>query len=289
MTTELTATNQSVLTMWEDPASLNEIREIFAPKLSANEFKAFVGMGKGTGLNPFLKEIWAIKYDEKAPASYFIARDGYRKSAQAHHDYDYHRVEAIYSDDLFENDNGVISHKYNFAKRGVLLGAYCLIKRKSSSKEQFVSVLLSEYDKNFSNWKVMKETMIKKVAEAQGLKAAFQEIFAGTHHEFEYQPTNQASQTEKLKETLNADAFIDKTKSTVEPDHEFKVEKPIFNSGRDDLPISDDQIDFITSTIKEKQLTDERITKALNYFKVDCIESMTDAQARLFTLQLSKL
>ncbi len=181
---ELQIASSNIMDVWAEE-NLREIHELFAPNLSPIEFKAFVGMGKATGLNPFLREIWAIKYDKSKPPQIFIGRDGYRKSGQQHPEYDYHRVEAVYSEDFFENNNGVINHKYGFAKRGILLGAYCMIKRKNSSKETFVSVMLHEYDKKQSNWNSMKETMIKKVAESQGFRFTFQEKFSGTYSEYE--------------------------------------------------------------------------------------------------------
>lgn len=297
MSNDLTTTTIDVRAIWEDEKSLAEIKEIFCPLLTPNEFKAFIGLGKGTGLNPFLKEIFAIKYDKSKPATFVIARDGYRKSAQQSPDYDYHRVDAIYSEDLFENDNGKITHKYTLGKRGALLGAYCIVKRKNSSKDMYVTVPLHEYDQNQSVWKTMKETMIKKVAEAQALKAAFQELFAGAMSQDEYEiakldqaPQKLNQQTEKLKETINQ-----KKPETIvledEPEKEEpkKTPPPVFNSGRDDVEISPEQIDLIYGLMDDKGFTKDRLIKALDYYKVDCVESMTDAQARLFILQLEKL
>jgi len=185
MSNELMAQKENDLSVWENDLSLKEIRELFAPNLTDLEFKAFVGMGKATGLNPFLRELWSVKYDKTKPAQIFIGRDGYRKIAQQHPAYDYHRVEAVYSEDNYVNDNGDIRHTHGFANRGTLLGAYCVVKRKDATKEMVTSVLFSEYDKKQSNWMSMKETMIKKVAECQGFKTAFQEKFSGLHHEYE--------------------------------------------------------------------------------------------------------
>lgn len=179
MTNEL-STLATTLTMWEDSTALTEIRKLFAPKLNDNEFKAFVGMGKSTGLNPFLREIWAVKYDERSPAQIFIGRDGYRKSMQQNPDYDYHHVHSVYTNDEFKVSNGEVTHSYGAANRGQLLGAYCLVFKTSSSKPTYVYVPLNDYDKGQSCWKGMKDTMIKKVAEAQCSRMAYQEKFAGT-------------------------------------------------------------------------------------------------------------
>jgi len=173
------------VSIWDGENALQEIKDLFAPNLTELEFKGFVNMGKALQLNPFLKEIWAIKFDKTKPAQIFIGRDGYRLNAKRHPQFDYMRVEAVYSNDEYVNDNGVITHKFGFANRGSLLGAYCIIKRKDSSEPEYRSVLLSEYDKKQSQWNSMKETMIKKVAECQGCRAAFPEKFNGTYSEYE--------------------------------------------------------------------------------------------------------
>lgn len=264
-------TLSTTLSMWEEPQSLAEIKALFAPNLTENEFKAYVGMGKATGLNPFLREIWAVKYDKNAPAQYFIGRDGYRKSAQLQPDYDYHKVEAVYSEDEFESNNGVINHKYKFAGRGVLLGAYCITKRKSSSKEVYTSVLLSEYDKNHSNWKSMKETMIKKTAEAQGLKAAFQEVFAGTTDESSDESSvNPTAKTEFLNEKLNT----------------VNKETGEIIDAKSELIISEDEALKLDIMLDELEFTDDRKKKILSFYGVSSLKDMTESQRDSLMKQL---
>lgn len=82
-------TVNDVLAMWDNKEQLQEIRKLFAPKLTDTEFQFFIGLGKASRLNPFTKEIWAVKYGTDKdgndnPAQVFIGRDGYRKAAQAH-------------------------------------------------------------------------------------------------------------------------------------------------------------------------------------------------------------
>lgn len=175
------------LGIWEQQTSLDEIRNIYGKGLSQSEFNVFIQMGKATGLNPFLKEMWAVKYGTSA-AQIFIGRDGYRKSAQAHYDYDYHLVDAVYSNDEFSVEAGNVMHKYNLKDRGELVGAYCIVKRKSAERTMYTFVELKEYSTNKSLWSKVggkPSTMIKKVAEAQGLRQAFQALFSGTYHEYE--------------------------------------------------------------------------------------------------------
>ena len=164
---------------------LDDVRAQFAPLLTDKEFAFFVTLGKSLNANPFKREIWAVKYDKNSPASIFLGRDMYRRRAQEQPDYDGHVVDAVYSKDAFVVENGIPKHSYSLADRGVLLGAYCVVYKKNQAHPFFVFVKFSEYDKGQALWKKMGETLIKKVAESQGLRGAFQGIFAGTYDESE--------------------------------------------------------------------------------------------------------
>jgi len=294
MSTALAQLNTN-MTMWEDSAKLNEIRKLFAPKLTEMEFQFFVGLGKATNLNPFTREIWCVKYQDSAPAQVFIGRDGYRKAAQAHSEYDYHQCDAVYENDLFEVHNGEVKHSYKLVNRGALVGAYCIAKRHKSSRPIYVFAELKEYSTGKSLWNSSTgkpATMIKKVAESQCLRACFQDLLGGTYGEEEMansQIDNQNlrvihgnTQTEKLKNILNENVIDVQTGEVIEQ------EKQVHNTGRDDVEISQEQMDKISSLMTEKEFSQERIKKALAYHKVTELDQLTDAQARIFLLQLEK-
>jgi phage recombination protein Bet len=181
-TTEQRAT--AALVNWNDPQMQLQIKQTYGKDLNEGEWKLFVGLGVATGLNPFLREIWAVKYGNN-PASVFIGRDGYRRSAQNHPEYEYHFADAVYTNDVYKVVSGEVTHEYTLKDRGALVGAYCIVKRKNASKPAVTYVDLKEYVQSFGVWKTKPATMIKKVAEAQGLRASFQELFAGTYEESE--------------------------------------------------------------------------------------------------------
>jgi phage recombination protein Bet len=179
--------------VWSDLAL---VRAQFAPTLTETEFKFFVTLGQSLGANPFKREIWSVKYDRNQPASIFLGRDMYRRKSQEQKEYDGHVPQAIYENDEFKVVNGIPEHSYGANDRGKLLGAYCMCWKKTTTHPYFVMVKIDEYNKNFANWKTMPETMIKKVAEAQCLRGAYQGVFAGTYDESEeaaiaaqYQPS----------------------------------------------------------------------------------------------------
>lgn len=216
----------SNLNIWDSSEDLKQIKEIYGRNLSPGEFNTLVQMGKATGLNPFLREIWAVKYGESA-AQIFIGRDGYRKSAQRHPLYDYHMTDAVYSEDTFDVSNGQINHKYKLSNRGILIGAYCIVQRKGSSRPTYVFVELKEYTTGKSLWNATTgkpATMIKKVAEAQGLKSAFQELFAGTYSEYE-EFTNDSTEANITRPGKGVNGLKEKLGMT-----KVKEKEEIFNS-----------------------------------------------------------
>jgi phage recombination protein Bet len=166
-------------------SKLPVVKSCFAPTLSDDEFKIFVGLGMSLNANPFTREIWAVKYGSAA-AAIFLGRDFYRRKAQEQPDYNGHIVNAVYENDKFSIIKGQPEHAVNsFKDRGLLIGAFCAVYKKDLDVPYFVTVRLDEYDKKQSNWKTMPETMIKKVAEAQALRGAYQGIFKGTYDESE--------------------------------------------------------------------------------------------------------
>lgn len=277
MSNELMQHNTSAVDLWQNKSSLAEIRDYLKKACNANlsdaEFDTFVAIGKATQLNPFLKEIWCVKYGN-APASIFIARDGYRKSAQQNKDYDYHHVDAVYSNDEYHYHpvTGDIHHKYNFKDRGELIGAYGLVKRRSSTRPHYVYVELREYDKKQSNWKSMPATMIKKVAEAQCLRMAFQELFSGTYDESEHQAYKaNVISTNDRTESLNAKFGISsKEPELIEHDQETG----------EIIPASKTEIKKLREMISDNDFAQELVDKWLEHAKAKSFEDMTSEQVQ---------
>ena len=191
----------------------DEIRKIFAPTLSDQEFKFFVAMGISLSANPFLKEIFAIKFgkgDKAQPAQIIVARDLYRRKAQQLEHYKGHVGDAVYPGEEFalvrdDRDRIIgVNHKPDFEIRyggaDLLLpyGAYCVVYKDDTEIPFYVFAPFREYHmtnakKEYANgqptgervkndfWQNKPETMIKKVAEGQALRGAFQGTFQGTY------------------------------------------------------------------------------------------------------------
>ncbi len=196
--------DQSKEIMIDPWKKLEVVKKCFAPQLTHEEFSMFLGLGRTLGANPFTREIWAVKYGTGA-AQIFCGRDFYRRKAQEQSDYNGHLVNSVYENDGFSIKNGQPEHIVNsFKDRGNLVGAFCAVYKKGQQVPYFVTVRLEEYDKHQSNWKTMPDTMIKKVAEAQALRGAYQGIFRGTYDESE-NFTGQENAPEKMQMTTLRD------------------------------------------------------------------------------------
>jgi len=281
MSNSLQAIVNQGLDIWNDNKKVEEIRKIFAPKLNNQEFDAFIGMGKASGLNPFLREIWAVKYQDSAPAQIFVGRDGYRKAAQRNFEYDYHECDAVYTNDKFKRNSisGEIDHEYNLKDRGDLLGAYCIVKRKNSTRACYTWVKLSEYSTGKSLWASKPETMIKKVAECQGLRGAFQDLLGGTYGE-EEMGHNHEQEPKKAKSQVLTDKIMAAKDITLEVDYSE------IDTG---VCASEEEVHEIEALVAVKGFTPTRFMAALEHYKVEVMTQLTSVQAQDFIGILRKL
>lgn len=278
----------STLDMWTNIDKLAEIRKMVSENpLTDMEFSFLVELGKATRLNPFQREIWAVKYkkwnkDKKqydpTAAQIFIGRDGYRKGAQRQLDYEYHIAEAVYSKDDFQVYNNEIHHKAIFANRGELLGAYCIVKRKSSERYTYTRVSMQEYYLDQGLWKTKPETMIKKVAEAQALRQAFQEVFAGTYHDSELPIEKHSKYQHQQQEPVIIGEVVANEPTQTNKLVQLLKTKTV-NTG----------LHTIKTLLQELNLSPERYNNALDYYKVDVLEDLTPEQQESFIKNLTKL
>jgi phage recombination protein Bet len=135
------------------------IRDICAKDCTENEFLLLMQMAKTYQLDPFAKQIWAVKYPN-APAAIFCGRDGLL--AIAHRSGQFDGMESGTKTD--ENKE---------------LVGWCRIYRKDMSHPFCVEVPFGEYIQRNKQgevtkfWREKPKTMIQKVAEAQCLRRAF--------------------------------------------------------------------------------------------------------------------
>jgi phage recombination protein Bet len=142
-----------------NPQQIQLIRDMCAKDCTENEFLLLMQMARTYQLDPFAKQIWAVKYPN-APAAIFCGRDGF--IAIAHRNGNFDGMESGTRTD--ENDE--------------LIG-WCRVYRKDMSHPFVVEVPFSEYVQRNKQgevtkfWREKPKTMITKVAESHALRRAF--------------------------------------------------------------------------------------------------------------------
>ena len=128
------------------------IRDMCARDCTDNEFLLLMQLAKTYQLDPFAKQIWAVKYGNN-PAAIFCGRDGFL--AIAHRSGKFDGMES------------------GTRKDGDDLVGWCRVYRKDMSRPFEVEVSLSEYSTGKNLWQTKPKTMIIKVAESHALRRAF--------------------------------------------------------------------------------------------------------------------
>lgn len=149
------------------------IKNMYFPKSSDNEFKAFLFDAEAKGLNPLQREIMPLRISGKVTT--VVSRDGYVKKAKQNPNFLGYRSQAIYQNDYFTYSETPEGFNYefritNFADRGELIGAFCHVTMKPPVEDTFAVVSYNEVRRGTPVWKTSAAFMTEKVAEVRALK-----------------------------------------------------------------------------------------------------------------------
>lgn len=150
-------------------------------KVTDQEVAMFINLCKYQGLNPFVREVYLIKYDDKAPATTVVGKDAFtRRAAQLPECHGWKAGVAVMSQKgEYQEREGTI-----VLPGEKLVGGWCEVKREG--REPFKSTVnLNEYNTGKSMWGKMPATMIRKVAIVQGLRESFPDKFQGMYDQSE--------------------------------------------------------------------------------------------------------
>lgn len=144
-------------------------------RVDMKEIVMFINLCKFSGLNPWLKEAYCIKYGNE-PATMVVAKEALQKRAEKNPAYDGHVSGIIVID-----GNGEIQYRVGGFRLPdeEIVGGYAEVWRKDRNHSYRVEVSFDEYagrkkDGTLNNqWAKKPATMIKKVALAQALREAF--------------------------------------------------------------------------------------------------------------------
>ncbi len=135
---------------YNDEAMLHTLKETVCKGATVPQFRMFIEVCKGTGLNPFLKEIWFVP-----GVGVMAGRDGYLRVANENPNFDGMET-------TVERD-----------QQGKPIKATCKVWRKDRSHPISCEAYFNEYKKSSGVWNQYPSAMISKVAEVLALKRSF--------------------------------------------------------------------------------------------------------------------
>ena len=172
MTNELiTIENKEINVLdFNNATVIKTLKDTVAQGLTDSEFLLFAEHCKSTGLNPFKKEVWAIKAGGRLQLMTGI--NGYFTTANRHPAYN------GYEEGFIGKDGQELPDTY---PGNDYVGAWCKVYRKDRAIPAKGVAFKNEYDKGHGNWKTMPKVMILKCAESVGLRKAFPQELNGSY------------------------------------------------------------------------------------------------------------
>ena len=175
--------------------STSLVRQMWAPKASPIECLMFMQLCRTQRLNPFVGEVYIIKYAADQPAAFVVGKATYMRRASEHPMFEGFEAGIIVTR---PDANGERVEDYINGERiptgATLIGGWARAHRKDRKFPLEAEVSLKTFDKAQSQWKSMPEVMIRKVALCHCLREAFPEAFAGLYDASEVDATNPREQ-----------------------------------------------------------------------------------------------
>lgn len=146
---------------YTDEKLLLTLKNTVAKGATHEEFAMFRELCVGTGLDPFLKEIWFIKTGSRSQL--MVGLNGYLKIANNHQMFD--GMETTTEKD----------------ESGKLISATCKVYRKDRRVPSTATVYMAEYGKSTPIWRQMPHVMLEKCAKSVAIREAFVQQLSGTY------------------------------------------------------------------------------------------------------------
>lgn len=188
--------------------------------VSDQEVVNFMMMSKYNKLNPFLKEVYLIKFKGK-PAQMIVSKEAFMKRASANENYDGFEA-GIVVERKGEIVDLVGTIKLSSDK---LIGGWAKAYRKDQSHPVVSRISISEFSKGQSTWNSMPATMIRKTALVNALREAFPQNLGAMYTEEEQQDVRDVTpETQKQSSRLHEVAKeAEKTQPLRESKPAYKV------------------------------------------------------------------
>lgn len=151
--------------------------------VTMQEVSMFINLCKYSGLNPWLREAYCIKYGTE-PATMVIGKEAFMKRAESDPNYD-----GFAAGIIIQEEDGSIEYRNGtmYTKEEQILGGWAEVWRKDRSHSTRAEVAMEEYagrkkDGSLNGqWSKKPATMIRKVALVQALREAFPKALGGLY------------------------------------------------------------------------------------------------------------
>lgn len=166
-----------------------DVVDYLCPNATVQEVGLFLQLCAAQRLNPWVGEVYLIKYGDK-PAQIQAGKEAFTKRAAANPDYEGFEAGIIYAD-----ANGRVCKREGSAYYPTvgekLIGGWCRVYCKGK-RPFYDEVALQEYTTGRNLWASKPATMIRKVALVHCLREAFPDAFAGLYSAEELEREQQA-------------------------------------------------------------------------------------------------
>ena len=273
MTNEIIVKEKGKELTW-NKSQIELIKRTVAKGSTDDEFNLFMYQAKTYQLDPMVKEIWFIKYNEKAVPIIMTSRDGYLSIANRNEHYEGLTSDVVHENDEFEKIADGVKHKYGCKDRGKIIGAYALGYRDDRKYPVYVFAHYNEYfKKNSSIWTQYGSAMILKVAEAMMLKRLFsisglvtKEEIATEKDEVDITPKSEPKDEVNREEDSKEKILKDYEEDVISDEQAEIIEAEVVEQEQAEMefePASQKQKDFIYGVDDKKGIIDSHlITRA---------------------------
>lgn len=153
-------------------------------RVTMQEVAMFINLCKFSGLNPWLREAYCIKYGNE-PATMVVGKEAFMKRSENNPAYDGMKSGII----VFCEETGETEYRNGafFVPGESIVGGWAEVFRKDRANSTRVEVSFEEYaarkkDGSLnSQWSKKPATMIRKVAQVQALREAFPNNLGGLY------------------------------------------------------------------------------------------------------------
>ena len=189
------ARQEKAVVTWQQreiTVTFNDVKKYLCQKASDQEIVLFLKTCQGLGLNPWVREIYMVKYKEDEPAAIIIATEAYLKSAETCAEFDGHEAGIVLKDTAgkleFREGAFLLDEEEN-----KLAGGWAKVYRKDRTRPFYAAVNIKECEKYTREgrptrfWREMPATMVRKVALSRALREAFPTRLGGLFTTAEYE------------------------------------------------------------------------------------------------------